>query len=477
MGSENSGIPGFISEAAKPAPWYLDFTGVVGRHGLLLFLTLLVSAASGYYLGTNYKTEYWTIDARLRHVKQPAIDGSRGNYEPMSLATYADLLTSEDMMRPTAAQFEDRLPKNVEPVRYLQKELKVDTPRMSDVIEIKTETASPQLAIDVISKLTTRFIDAANTQRRLTVLRQTGELLKHKIVDLGAQIGRIDRIAKEYLERVNANVPIEKLDAAEIDSYHAQRRKSLLDLIETERTRIKERKIDLESKIQKLRRLERHYDLKIATHLEVVDAAADVRTLQEQIKINDQQIKTLEDNYRKVPIEYANSRKIDLETQKVIAEQDLKLIEKKSTEAKERGISILEIDPQDGEWSKLRQRILGADSSEFVVIKEASWPSSPTSSNRKALTLVGAAIPLVTVVLLLGFVDHRRKIRTNSTVGAPIEALAPETPLSPPFRDESALLSLRIQQWIAGDSNSKLRSDQPPDRVVIQPKRDEERNH
>lgn len=469
--SASHAYPGFIPEPTKPAPWFLDFSGVLRRHWFLVLLGMILSVASGYYLGTRFKTDYWTIGVQLRHMKQPTIDGKSGDYEPMSLGNYADMVTSEEILRPIAAEFKNRLPVGVEPIRYLQKELKVDTPRMSDIIEIKNETPDPQLGIDVLSKLTSDFIDLANKRRQTTILNQSVKVLNHRIVDSDAQIARIERNEREYKELLNSKVPIEKLDAAEIDSYHAQRRKSLLDLIEAERTRIKERKIDLESKKAKLRRIEEHYRLKIATYLEVVDAEAEVRTLQGQIAINERQIETLEDNYRRVPLEYASSRVIDLRTQKVIAEQELKLIEAKTAEAKERGITLLEVGNDDPDWLKLRKRILGADSPEFEVFKPLSWPASPSNSNRKVLTVVGAATPLIFIVLLLGLVDRLRGIHTPVEVGARIESVAPETPVSAPFRDESALLSVRIQQWIVDKPNANGHADSPSGRMVIEPER------
>jgi hypothetical protein len=457
---------GFPAEPPKPAPWYLDFTGVVRRHKFMVLLAVLASISAGFYLGQQFKTNYWTIESRVRYVKQPVIDGKVSSYEPMSMAAYADSLTSEEMLQPVLAAFADRLPKGIDPIRYWQKELKVELPRVSDVIEIKVETADPQLAIDVINKLTEQFIEHANIMRRKTVVRHAADVLTHKIVDYDAAIARIQRIAKDYTDKIKEEVPIEKLDAAEIDSYHAQRRKSLLDLIAAERTRIQERKIELETKIAKLRRLERHYEQRIATQLEVIDAAAEVRTLQEQIKINEKQIQTLEENYRKVPVEYANSRIVELETQKLLAEQDLKLMQKKAAEAKERGISILDVDPGDHEWAKLRQRILGADSPEFEVIKPAAWPSSPSTSNRKLLTMVGAAAPLSIAFLLMSFYDHVRGHRPKNA--GPVRSAHPPStaPMSGPFRDESALLSVRIQQWIVGDRNTN-QPGHPAERIVI----------
>lgn len=470
MAHPGGGFPGqgFNPEPAKPAPWFLDFPGVIRRHKLLVVLALLASVACGFYLGQHFKTNYWLIETRLRYVKQPTIEGRSVSYEPMSLTAYADSLTSDEMLQPVVAEFRDRMPLGVEPIRYWQKELKVDMPRMSDVIEVKAETADPQLAIDVMNKLSLRFIEHANSMRRNTVMRQAADVLKHKIVDCDASISRIERISKDYLEKIKDNVPIEKLDAAEIDSYHAQRRKSLLDLIAAERTRIQERKIELENKIGKLRRLERHYQLKIATELEVLDASSEVRTLQDQIKINEQQIKTLEDNYRKVPVEYANSRVIELQTQKVIAEQDLKMMQKKAADAKAQGISVLDVDPTDPEWAKLRQRFLGADSPEFEVIKQAAWPSSPSTSNRKVLSLIGMAAPMSMAFLLLSFYDHVRGTRTANTNPIQIERGRPTPAVAPPFRDESALLSVRIQQWIVGDRHPNNDST-PSGRLIIDP--------
>jgi len=465
---DGSGFPAFGSPSHapsdRPPPWIFDFVGVIRRHPVLMVLALVACAWMGFRVGTDYHTKLWPVEGRLRYLKPPTPDGSKPAYESMALATYADLLTSEELLRPVAAAVADRLPAD-DSVRFLKKELKVEVPRQTDVIEVRWDAADPELAADVINRLMAAHIAYTDNLRRNTILRQSADLLRHRIIDCDAQIRRLTKTVDEYQARVRANTPIEKLDATEIDAYHAQRRRAIIDQIAAEQAKIKDKRIAEESLKSVVRLKEDHLRARIIPELELLESRRQLHDVRESIKLSEGEIRRLEDRYREVPIEYANSKMLELQVKKTEAELDLKLLQEKNAAALARRVAVLELDPQDDEWAKLRQRLIGPDSPEFEVIKAAAQPSQPAGSNRKLLTLAAAGGPLALVYLSLAYFDHRR-MRRLPTVYQPVG----ERSGYPPARDESALLSVRIQQWIQGRPGESHRLPEPPKRdIVVEP--------
>jgi hypothetical protein len=442
--------------ADRPPPWFLDVVGVVRRHPVIMLLALTACAWLGFRVGHDFHTKLWPVEGRLRYLKPPTPDGIKSAYESMALATYADLLTSDELLRPVAAALGDRLPAD-EPVRFLKKELKVEVPRQTDVIEIRWDAADAALAADVINRLMAGHIAFTDNLRRNTILRQSADLLRHRIIDSDAQIRRLTKTVQEYQARVRANTPIEKLDAAEIDAYHAQRRRGIIDQIAAEQAKIKDKRIAEESLKSVVRLKEEHLRARIIPELELLESRRQLHDIRESIKLSEGEIRRLEDRYREVPIEYANARILELQVKKTEAEIDLKLLQEKNAAALARRVGVLDLDPQDDEWAKLRQRLIGPDSPEFEVIKAAAQPSQPAGSNRKVLTLAAAGGPLALAFLAVAYLDHRRARRVP-TVYQP----AGERTGYPPARDESALLSMRIQQWIQGRPGESNRMPEPP---------------
>lgn len=459
-GSPFPGGP-FRSDADRPGPWFLDIVGVLRRHPLVMLLAAAACAWLGFQIGNDYHTKLWPVEGRLRYLKPPTPDGAKSAYESMSLPTYADLVTSDELLRPVAAAFADRLPAD-EPVRLLKKELKVDVPRSADVIEIRWDAADPALAADVINRLMANHIVYTNNLRRNTILRQSADLLRHRIIDSDTQMRRIAKTVQEYQARVRANTPIEKLEATEIDAYHAQRRRGIIDQIAAEQAKIKDKRISEDSLKAVVRLKEEHLRARIIPELELLEARRQLHDVRESIKLSEDEIRRLEDRYREVPIEYANSKLLELQVKKTEAELDLKLLQDKSVSALAKRIPVLDIDPQDDEWAKLRQRLIGPDSPEFEVIKVASQPSQPAGSNRKVLTLAAAGGPFALVFLSLAYLDHRRSVRSAAVIRP-----MPDRTGFPTGRDESALLSVRIQQWIQGRPGVSDELPEPPTRDVI----------
>src|SRR5262249_16209371 len=161
-------------------PWFLDFGGVLSRHPIILTLAFLLCGGIGYYFGSKYKVNLYTIEGRERFAKTPLPEGVKSAYDPMSLSAYADLFQSEELLRPVASEFISQLPKD-NPIRFLQKEIKVDTPRMIDIIELKFDAADPEFGKRLIDRLMERHIEYTNNMRRNSVLRSAGESMRYKI--------------------------------------------------------------------------------------------------------------------------------------------------------------------------------------------------------------------------------------------------------------------------------------------------------
>lgn len=392
---------------ARSTPWYLDFGGVFRRHPVLMTLAILLSAAAGFFGGQKFKTNLYTIEARERFVKTPLPDGGKVAYDSMSLQAYADLFLSDDLLKPVAEEFADRLPKE-NPIRFLQKEVKVDTPRISDIIELKFDAAEPEFGIALLDRLMERHIDYTNQLRRKSILRTASENLKHKIADCDSNIRRFQRTIDDYRARVGPDTAIEKLETADLDSATVQRRKSLIDDIDRVKARMKEIEATLKIKKIELAEAESLLQKRAIPSADVTKIEREVAVLQSQLQTNQEYIANTERKYREVPLEFFDSKITDLKSQRTTAELDLKLLASKLDAARKQNISPMEIDSHDEDWVKLRTKLLGPDNPEFEVIKQPTAPAFPTVSNRKMLTLGGALAPLGVIYLLLAFTDMLR---------------------------------------------------------------------
>jgi hypothetical protein len=457
LGQSNSSVPAtqpayfpvFIS-GPRTLPWYLDIGGVLKRHWFVMFLALVLCGASGYYIGTSFKTNFWTIEGRLRFTVQRA-DPNRigGGYDSMSLYSYADLFNNEELLKPIGVEFADRLPRD-NPIRYLQKEVKTDTPRMSDQIEIKYDAADTEFGLMLVNRLLERHIEFTNQLRRNAVLQSAGKSLEHKIVDAASTINRMQKACEEYRSRLRADVPIEKLETAELDSLHSQRRTSLLEEIDKQKSEIKKARFGLDSKRLRVQQLK---DLKqAALPQELEMAQQELASSEKQIKVDEEQLRRTEEKYRLVPIEYAETEILRLETQKTVAQQDLRLLEAKAAAAKTRNVPLYFVDPNDEEWQRLRLQLLGPDNPEFSILKVATAPPYPNVSNRKWLTLAGFVGPFACIFLTLAGYDRLRQSRpqaVQATVGShPMWEVGSGSSSRP--AEESPLMKARVHQWLNG---------------------------
>jgi hypothetical protein len=406
----DSASPFGQSGSHRAPPWFLDFGGVLRRHPIVMTLALIACGLAGFAIGTKYKTNLWTIEGRLRFVKPPVAESGRPNYESMSLASYADLIVSEEALKPVAAEFADRLPRD-NPIRFLQKELKVDTPRMADIVEVKFDAADPEFGVALVNRVLERQIEYTNILRRASILRAAGESLRHKIAECESSVRRMQRTIDDYRGRLTPDVALEKLENVELDSATMQRRKSLLDEIEKVRASIKELTPTLRAKQAELAEAENLWKKSAIASVEVTKLERDVAVIQSQIRVKEESIRSLEQKFRDVPIEYYSARIIDLQGQRAAAEHDLKLLNEKLNAARAKGIPPGDLDSNDEDWSKLRTRLMGPDIPEFEVIKPGTAPLYPNVSNRKILTLGAFGVPFSAVFLLVALFDFLRPPR------------------------------------------------------------------
>ncbi|MBX7105261.1 MAG: hypothetical protein K1X57_14355 [Gemmataceae bacterium] len=401
---------------ARVTPWYLDFAGVLRRHPVVILLSLALCGGFGFFVGGKYKTNLWTIEGRERFVKTPLTDGTKVAYDSMSLQASADLFQGEDLLKPVVAEFADRLPKD-NPIRYLQREIKVDTPRFIDIIELKYDAAEPEFGVALVNRLMERHIEYTNQYRRKSLLRAAAENLKHKIAEADSSVRRLQRTIDDYRSRVTPNTPIEKLETADLDSATIQRRKSLIDDIDRVKSRIKELQATLRLKQTEYVEAEKLLQQRAIPAIDLTKIEREVAVLKSQIQTNEEYITTTERKYREVPLEYFDSKITDLKSQRTTAELDLKLLLAKIEAARTRNVSPVDVDPEDDEWTKLRTKLMGPDNPEFEIIKPATAPAFATVSNRKMLSLGAAAGPLGLIFLILAFIDRRS---TTNLVPAPM---------------------------------------------------------
>lgn len=458
-----SGYFPVVVAAPRPVPWYLDLGGVWRRHRSLTVIVVVVCALFGLLVGTVFRTNLWTVEGRLRFTMQKP-DPGRVAYESMSLYSNADLFANEALLKTVAVKFADRLPQD-NPVRFLQKEIKVDTPRMSDQVEVKFDAADPAFGVLLVDSLMERHVEFTNQLRRNAVLQSAGRALEHKIVDAGATIKRLQNACEEYRSRLRANLPSEKLETAELDSYHSQRRKALVEDMEKQKSEIKKHTIGLDAKRTKLeqQRILLKQGAIAPADLEALEQ--EVSVAEKQLKLEQDQLRRIEERYRMVPIEYAESEILRLETLKTVAQQDLKLLDAKRAVAAAKRIDLDQIDPNDEDWQRLRLQLLGPDNPEFSILKPATAPPYPTVSNRKLLSLLAFALPLGLAYLFVAGMDHFRlmKSRIESPAAPRPEWIETETPLP---TDESPLMKARMHQWLngaMGKGRPAKRAKQGPD--------------
>ncbi len=449
--------PGYfpvVVSAPRAVPWYLDVGGIARRNVVLTIVALAFCAASGFFVGTLFKTNYWTIEGRLRFMLQKPETG-KPQYDSMSLSSYADLFANEALLKPIAVEFAERLPRD-NPIRYLQKEVKVDTPRMADQIELKYDAADKEFGMLLITRLMERHIEYTNEIRRNSVLTLASAALKQKIAEATGSIKRLERTCEEYRDRVRANVPIAKLENAEMDSFHAQRRKNLQDDIERQKKDIKKAQIALDDKRAKVKELEFDLSKGATTQRDLQTAQKEYESAVKQMKLDEEELHRTEEKYRRVPIEYADSEIVRLDTLRTVAGQDVKLLDAKIESAKVSGVSVFDIDPNDEEWRRLRPQLLGPDNPEFSVIKPATAPAYANVSNRKMLTGLGFAVPCGFLFLMLAAYDRARTSQPQPVMRAqiPEPVWADGTDVTPPAGDESALLKARMNQWLNGKTPS-----------------------
>lgn len=441
-----------VVSAPRTVPWFLDIGGVAQRHTLLMVVGFLACAAFGYLFGTVFKTNYWTIEGRLRFmVQRPELN--KPQYDSMSLSSYADLFANEALLKPIAVEFAERLPRD-NPIRYLQKEVKVDTPRMADQIELKYDAVDKDYGMQLVTRMMDRHIEFTDEMRRNAKLTLASTMLKQKIADATATIDRLNETCKEYRARVRATVPIEKLETAELDSYYSQRRRSLKDDIERQKKEIKKSQITLDDKKTKYEVAKSDLTLRAAVQRDVDTAKMDYESSVKQIELDKDELRRMEELYRNVPIEYADSEIVKQDTVRTVAAQDVKVLDAKIAAAKERGVSVSDIDSQDDEWRRLRPQLLGTDNSEFSVIKPATAPAYANVSNRKTLTGIGFAAPFALFFLVLAGYDRLNAAKPRPVLRTPEpEPVWPDgTDIAPPPGDESALLKARMSQWLQGKS-------------------------
>jgi hypothetical protein len=441
-----------VVSAPRTVPWYLDIGGVLQRHWFLMFLALLSSGLSGYLIGTTFKTNLWTVEGRLRFTAQRSDPGRfGGGYDSMTLYSYADLFTNEELLKPIGIEFADRLPRD-NPVRYLQKETKIDTPRMAEQIEVKYDAADTEFGLRLVNRLMERHVEFTNQLRRNAVLQSAGKLLEHKIADAGSTIKRLQNACEEYRARLRADVPIEKLETAELDAYHSQRRKSLLEEIDKQKSEIRKTRLGLDSKRLKVLQQKELVARNALAPQDLETSQQELASAEKQIRIDEDQLKRAEEKYRLVPIEYAESEILRLETQKTVAQQDLKLLVAKVAAAKAQNVSLYFVDPNDEEWQRLRLQLLGPDNPEFSILKVATAPLYPTVSNRKWLTMFGFAVPFGCFYLALAGYDRlasSRKRPANRTREPSAEWDDGYKPPTAPSA-ESPLMKARVHQWLNG---------------------------
>lgn len=447
--------PGYfpvVISAPRTVPWYLDVGGVLQRHWFAMCTAAVLCAASGYFIGTTFKTNLWTIEGRLRFTAQRSEPGRLGGgYDSMSLFSYADLFANEELLRPVGIEFADRLPRD-NPIRYLQKEVKADTPRMAEQIEVKFDAAETEFGLRLVNRLMERHIEFTNQLRRNAVLQSAGKSLEHKIADAGSTIRRLQKACEEYRDRLRADLPIEKLETAELDALHSQRRKSLLEDIDKQRSEIKKARLGLDSKRLKVQQQKELVAKNALAPQDLETSQQDLSSAEKQIKVDEDQLKRTEEKYRLVPIDYAESEILRLETLQTVAQQDLKLLTAKVAAAKTLNVPLYGIDPNDEDWQRLRLQLLGPDNSEFSVLKPATAPMYSTVSNRKWLTLFGFAVPFGCIYLVLAGFDHFGSARSptiDRPQGNSVAWDQSEKPSSAPF-DESPLMKARVHQWLNG---------------------------
>jgi hypothetical protein len=194
--------------------------------------------------------------------------------------------------------------------------------------------------------------------------------------------------------------------------------------------------------------IENDFKMRVTPEREYITARDNLKIAESKIRTAEASIARMREDYRNLPVEYANLRILESQVQMKDAEADLTQLKEKLAAFGSIPVAGSTADPDDEAWTKLRQRLLGADTAEFDVLKPASRPAFPTSSNRKMLTALGLAAPLFCAYLLLAFIDHwRNPVRVGVDI-IPYHASNRVVPHS-----ESALLAVRIQQWISGDSH------------------------
>lgn len=432
-------------EPEPPTPWYLDFGGVFQRHRNTVVLAALFAALTGFVIGSLFRTQYWTIDGRLRYIKPSASEAGKSTYESLSLPTYANLVKADETLDKLAVEFQDKLPRTL-PTKFLQRELKVETPLGNELLEVSIDAIDPVLGVALVNRTMQLYVDYTNEMRRGTILTQSVGMLNGNIERNEVQVRKWKRTIDEYRARAVPGTPLDLLDRVEIDTAHAAQRKQLLSLISTQESKLQEMNTQLIVETADLNRELQYLKIDGTTPQSVEQFKSKVFISQEKIKEAKKHLEVQREEYRKLPIDYAEMRILELEVQNKEYASSLKSLVEMNAAPPEAAAS-------NEEWRKLRMRLLGSDNAEFAIIKPAAMPPFATASNRKMLTLAGFVVPMLVVFLALAYYDESsgRRAADAEREGRIIPPTGPVN-AGGGSRAESALLSVRIQQWIVNDT-------------------------
>jgi hypothetical protein len=313
------------------------------------------------------------------------------------------------------------------------------------------ETGDPDLAVAMINRLVAQHIQYTNELRRNTILRQSLGLLRQTIDRCDAQIRKLNLTIDEYKARLQAGAPLEQLGQVEMDGSFTYRRKALMDEIKNEQTKLSEHESTLAQKQGDFdRQLELHRR-GVGIPFDLETARAVLRAAEKTVRLARETVARKQEEYRNLPLEFANMRIVEQSVQLREAQADFNRLNAKLESFGPLPPGASTEDPNDEEWTRLRQRLLGNDSPEFDILKAATKPPYPSSSNRKVLTALGVAIPLIVVFLFLSYFDHRNGVIERDQPHVEVSNVGKTTTVS----RESALLKLRFQQWLVDSGKSR----------------------
>jgi len=402
-----------------------------------------------------YCKKLWLAEAILIYQPLPAPAHLRGAYTPPAVQTYTNLIKSPAILKQMAERFELVSP---DAVKLLEKEVQVNQLKGPEMFAVGINWPDRDEAARFVNELVELFQEKVRTIRRDKILRDSVSVTRQSLEDHQSKVRNMELYIIEYKNRILTGKPLGSMAEIALDGPSEVRKKKLTDDLRKYDSEVLEAMQQRSTATAEFAAQKALKEKGAGAPFEYEKAKNALELAKLRVENIQRQIRDADEERRLIPVEFTGEQLVKLDHDTKELATVLAALEKWQ---RQNANPSAEPELAPDEMNRLVQQFVGVDESEFKVDTRALGSPYPSSSNRKLLTAVAFACPMVLVFFVTAIRDQRSQTgsRPSSSVLNPTPivlpsptSVAPPKPVynsakaEPPPQQESLLDRLRKQK-------------------------------